>query len=85
MPNLNDKLVSEQWLITVNLTLGDKFQLNFYQNITIFINENAFENAISYMLVILSQLQWVNTLRPRKNGHYFPEVIFKCIFLNENV
>ena len=27
----------------------------------------------------------VNTLRPRQNGRYFPDDIFKCIFLNENV
>ena len=26
-----------------------------------------------------------NTLRPRQNGYHFPENIFKCIFLNENV
>ena len=28
---------------------------------------------------------FVNTLRPRKNGRYFPDDIFKRIFLNENV
>ena len=27
----------------------------------------------------------LNTLRPRQNGHWFTENIFKCIFLNENV
>ena len=27
----------------------------------------------------------VNTLRARQIGHHFPEDIFKCIFLNENV
>ena len=27
----------------------------------------------------------LNTLRPRQNGHRFPDNIFKCIFLNENV
>ena len=27
----------------------------------------------------------VNTLRPRQNGCHFPDDIFKCIFLNENV
>ena len=27
----------------------------------------------------------VNTLRPRQNGSYFPDNIFKCILLNENV
>ena len=26
-----------------------------------------------------------NTLRPRQNGCHFPDDIFKCIFLNENV
>ena len=32
--------------------------------------------------------QWglsINTLRPRQNGHHFPDDNFKCIFLNENV
>ena len=27
----------------------------------------------------------VNTLGPRQNGRHFPDDIFKCIFLNENV
>ena len=27
----------------------------------------------------------INTLRPRQNGHHFPDDIFQCIFLNENV
>ena len=26
-----------------------------------------------------------NILRPRQDGRHFPDVIFKCIFLNENV
>ena len=26
-----------------------------------------------------------NTLRPRQNGRHFPDDIFKCIFVNENV
>ena len=29
--------------------------------------------------------QWVNTLRPRQNGRYFADDIFKRIFVNENV
>ena len=28
---------------------------------------------------------WLNTLRPTQNGRHFPDGIFKCIFLNENV
>ena len=27
----------------------------------------------------------VNTLRPRQNGHHFPDDIFKWILLNENI
>ena len=27
----------------------------------------------------------INTLRPRQDGRLFPDDIFKCIFLNENV
>ena len=33
----------------------------------------------------LSWLTVINTLRPRQNGRYFADDIFKCIFLNENV
>ena len=35
--------------------------------------------------ICITRLQYVNTLRPRQNGLYFPDDIFKCIFLNENV
>ena len=27
---------------------------------------------------------WINTLRPRQNGHHFTDDTFKRIFLNEN-
>ena len=30
-------------------------------------------------------LEVVITLRPRQNGRHFPDDVFKCIFLNENV
>ena len=33
----------------------------------------------------VTRLQWVNMLRPRQNGRYFADDVFKCIFLNENV
>ena len=37
---------------------------------------------------ISSRNQWitnVNTLRPRQHGRRYPDDIFKCIFLNENI
>ena len=30
-------------------------------------------------------MPFLNTLRPRQDGRHFPDDIFKCIFLNENV
>ena len=33
----------------------------------------------------INQNDKINTLRPRQNGRHFPDNIFKCIFLNENV
>ena len=29
--------------------------------------------------------QWVNALRSRQNGYHFPDIIFNCLFWNENV
>ena len=37
------------------------------------------------MKLIISNFLWVNTLRPRQNCRHFPDNIFKCIFLNENI
>ena len=37
------------------------------------------------MLIHVTRPQWVNTLRPRQHGRHFPDNIFKCTFLNENV
>ena len=42
------------------------------------------------MTAILCALKYclqtrLNTLRPRQNGRFFPDDIFKCIFLDENV
>ena len=33
----------------------------------------------------ITRTQCVKTLRPRQNGHYFPDDIFECIFLKQNV
>ena len=45
--------------------------------------------ATSTTVYIMSHRRWnsvkVNTLRPRQNGRHFPDDIFKCFFLNENV
>ena len=47
---------------TVNWTLGKNFQRNFNQNITVFIQENAFENVICKVSSLLSLPQRVTTL-----------------------
>ena len=36
-------------------------------------------------IVLYNYWKQVNTLRPRHNGRHFADVMFECIFLNENV
>ena len=36
-------------------------------------------------LLMNGKLNNFNTLRPRQNGHHFPDDIFECIFVNANV
>ena len=55
------------------------------KNAYILIQENAFENVVCKTAAILSWPVCVNTLRPRQDGRHFPDDIFKCISLNENV
>ena len=45
------------------------------------------ESNISIEDTQLKTHQWidVNTLRPRQHGRHFPDDVFKCIFLNENI
>ena len=45
------------------------------------------DNLISKMGIssVIAQQLCVNSLRPRQNGRHFPDNIFKCIFLNENI
>ena len=51
---------------------------------------DVLQPSIVYEINLLCQwCSWacrlLNTLRPRQNGHHFPDDIFKCIFLNGNV
>ena len=38
-----------------------------------------------YVINPWTQNTHFNTLRPRQNGRHFPDAVFRCIFLNENV
>ena len=49
-------------------------------------NTTAFHQETSKVLPpSLSGMTSINTLKPRINGRHFPDDIFKCIFLSENV
>ena len=39
-------------------------------------------SSVGYLAQLITL---INRLRPRQNGHHFPDDIFKWIFLNENV
>ena len=55
------------------------------------ISRHGADRQVTYVFFLLSTRSLlrvnlrVNTLRPRQNGRHFPDDIFKCIFLNENV
>ena len=40
---------------------------------------------LGHCCVLCLLLLQINTMRPTQNGRHFPDDIFKCIFLNENV
>ena len=57
-------------------------------NANVFTYEKSFEKKSCKMLTIFQSLLFrvvLNKLRPRQDGHHFPDDIFKSIFLNENV
>ena len=58
----------------VSCIFRNKVQWNVMQNMKLFI-------SLQHMAAILFRPHYVNTLRPRQNGRYFPDDIFKCIFL----
>ena len=53
--------LNQCWSI-VNLTFGNKFQLNFNQNSNIFLQQNTCEKDVYKMVSIWSRTQCVNTL-----------------------
>ena len=63
---------------------GKSNSLSFEEN-----GLNNFIHRLDQSYLFPSELLGVqvhlNTLRPRQNGRHFPDDVFKCIFLNENV
>ena len=68
----------------VNWYLKDN-ELKWNLNQAFFFQLKDLKNVVPKMATILFRLQCVNTLRLRQNGRHFPDDIFKCIFLNENL
>ena len=51
----------------------------------LFLTSHVNVTLNSIHLYCTTEVLTLNTLRPRQNGWHFPDNIFKCIFLNENV
>ena len=63
---------------------------SIYTQLLNFYNEKNQQNPqinpfIKSSYPSVSPVDAFNTLRPRQDGRHFPDDIFKCIFLNENV
>ena len=55
-----------------------------------YCRENLEKNRTGLIGIVMGSshwigLHWFDTLRPRQNDRHFPDDIFKCIFLNENM
>ena len=73
--------MNQLWLIDTfhwNKSSVTKVQRFFYQRECIL-------NVVCKVVAIFFRPQWVNTLRPRQNGHHFADDTFIRIFLYENV
>ena len=64
-------------------------QLNPKDNVIIFCylycKKNVYIYSIIYAYMIHVTPVFLNILRLRRDGRHFPDDIFECIFLNENV
>ena len=76
--------LNQCWLI-INHILWHSPQDNFTWNAQDIFPWYAFENYYFNITAVSPRGLWINALRLRQNGHYFPNDIFKCIFLNEIV
>ena len=74
--------LNQCWPI-INWSIGNIFQWNANQNN--FYSMKCIWNVIYKMVAISSRPHCVDILRPRQNVRHFPDDIFKCIFVNDNV
>ena len=69
------------------------YQLEHWKHISVkceskhnnFYSMKCIWNVICKMVAISSRPHCVDILRPRQNVRHFPDDIFKCIFVNDNV
>ena len=73
-----------QCCIIVNWTVTNKLQWNFNQIQKLSFAKMHLKKSSAKRCPFCPE-GLINTLRPRQNGRHFPDDIFKCIFLNENV
>ena len=77
-------------LVTVGVTARDRRGVQAATTAIIMVKWASWKTVFVTVLILYGcvtgeQLNYVNTLRPRQNGRHFPDDIFTCIFLNENV
>ena len=79
---INDNIINHHWFMAwcgrsakpLTVPMLTHCQLDPY-------NQTSVKSDGKYKHVYSKQ---IDTLRPRQNGHHFPDNIFKCIFLNNN-
>ena len=61
------------------------FNENELRHFNILSQVNTTSVKVYLLIFFSSRIQWFNTLRPRQHGRHFPDNIFRCIFLKENI
>ena len=74
--------LQETWQVALErLTTAPCFDCD----ISIMTSQWRYTRALRQSNVVMHDKNIINTLKPRQNGCHFPDDIFKCIFLDENI
>ena len=84
-PDCSKPLLEPQCWISISEVLRNSTQWDFTASVQAIVLYDTIENYIFEITASYPTNQWVNTLRPRRNGRHFADDIFCCIFMKENV
>ena len=77
--------VSIWWRHHVSINSRDKQRLPLYMDVLSAIEPRVYRFIASDTICMLRNITLVITLKTGQNARHFPDDIFKCIFMNDNI